>query len=144
MRFTVGLSWLRHLCSVVWRSGTVPVGLWTGVVVPVFKKGDRRVRSNYRGTTLLSLLGKVYSGVLERRLGPIVEPQLQEHWCGFRPGHRTVDQLFTLSCLHAGSLGICRSTLHVLFGLRLMNGSPGGFYGGCCGWPVVAGHSIPV
>ncbi|TWW74689.1 hypothetical protein D4764_14G0006920 [Takifugu flavidus] len=34
----------------------------------VAEKGDRRVCSNYRGTTLLSLPGKVYSGVLERRL----------------------------------------------------------------------------
>jgi len=40
----------------------------TGVVVPIFKKGDRRVCSNYRGITLLSLPGKVYVRVLERRL----------------------------------------------------------------------------
>ena len=50
----------------------------TGVVVPLFKKGDRRVCSNYRGITLLSLLGKVYSGELERRVRQIVEPQIEE------------------------------------------------------------------
>ena len=58
-----------------WGLCTVPAAWQTGVVVPIFKKGDRRVCSNYRGITLLSLPGKVYSRVLERRLWPIVEPQ---------------------------------------------------------------------
>ncbi|KAL3987397.1 N-acetylgalactosamine 4-sulfate 6-O-sulfotransferase [Sarotherodon galilaeus] len=70
----VGLSWLTRLCNVVWRSGAVPLDWQTGVVVPIFKKGDRRVCSNYRGITLLSLPGKVYARVLERRVRPLVEP----------------------------------------------------------------------
>ncbi|KAK3537288.1 hypothetical protein QTP70_006984 [Hemibagrus guttatus] len=69
----VGLSWLTHLCNIAWRSGTVPLDWATGVVVPLFKKGDRRVCSNYRGITLLSLPGKVYSRVLERRVRPVLE-----------------------------------------------------------------------
>uniref|UniRef100_A0A8C6S4J5 Reverse transcriptase domain-containing protein n=1 Tax=Neogobius melanostomus TaxID=47308 RepID=A0A8C6S4J5_9GOBI len=89
----VGLSWLTRLCNIEWRSGTVP---WIGVVVPLFKKGDRRVCSNYRGITLLSLPGKVYSRVLERRIRPIVEPWIQEEQCGFCPGRGTLDQLYTL------------------------------------------------
>ncbi|KAK3561732.1 hypothetical protein QTP86_012988 [Hemibagrus guttatus] len=56
-----------------WRSGTVPLDWTTGVVVPHFKKGDWRVCSNYRGITLLSLPGKVYSRVLERRVRPVLE-----------------------------------------------------------------------
>ncbi len=57
----VGLSWLTRLFSVAWSSGTVPLELQTGVVVPIFKKGDWRVCSSYRGITLLSLPGKVYA-----------------------------------------------------------------------------------
>ncbi|KAK3518675.1 hypothetical protein QTP70_007168 [Hemibagrus guttatus] len=38
----VGLSWLTRLCNIAWRSGTVPLDWATGVVVPLFKKGDRR------------------------------------------------------------------------------------------------------
>ncbi|KAK3562395.1 hypothetical protein QTP86_033533 [Hemibagrus guttatus] len=45
----------------------------TRVVVALFKKGDRRVCSNYRGITLLSFPGKVYSRVLERRVRPVLE-----------------------------------------------------------------------
>jgi len=73
-----GMSWLTCIFSVAWRSGKVPVEWHTGVVVPISKKVDQRVCSNYRGITLLSLPGKVYSRVLERWLRPIVEPQLQE------------------------------------------------------------------
>ena len=99
----VGLPWLTRLCSIAWRSGTVPLEWQTGVVVPLFKKGDRRVCSNYRGITLLSLPGKVYARVLERRIQPIVEPWIQEEQCGFCPGRGTLDQLYTLAGVLEGS-----------------------------------------
>ncbi|KAK3534950.1 hypothetical protein QTP70_002031 [Hemibagrus guttatus] len=69
----VGLSWLTRLCNIVWQSGTVPLDWVTGVVIPLFKKGDQRVCSNYRGITLLSLPGKVYSRVLEWRVRPVLK-----------------------------------------------------------------------
>ncbi|TWW64289.1 hypothetical protein D4764_03G0012970 [Takifugu flavidus] len=99
----VGLSWLTRLCKIAWTSGAVPLDWQTGVVVPLFKKGDRRVCSNYRAITLLNLPGKVYSGVLERRVRRIVEPRVQEEQCGFRPGRGTVDQLYTLSRVFEGA-----------------------------------------
>lgn len=40
----------------------------TGVLVSIFKKGDQRMCSNFRGITILSLPGKVYFRVLEKRL----------------------------------------------------------------------------
>ena len=73
-----GLSWLTRLINIAWKSGAVPKEWQTGVVVPLFKKGDQRVCANYRGITLLSLPGKVYSKVLERRVRPIVKPQIEE------------------------------------------------------------------
>ncbi|KAK3571287.1 hypothetical protein QTP86_005927 [Hemibagrus guttatus] len=38
----VGLSWLTRLCKIAWRSGTVSLDWATGVVIPLFKKGDQR------------------------------------------------------------------------------------------------------
>ncbi|KAL7876407.1 hypothetical protein AOLI_G00113700 [Acnodon oligacanthus] len=55
------------------------------------------------GITLLSLPGKVYAKVLERRLRPIVEPQIEEEQYGFRLGHGTMDQLFTLLWIVEGA-----------------------------------------
>ncbi|KAM9358371.1 uncharacterized protein ABDE67_003862 [Symphorus nematophorus] len=75
----VGLSWLTRLCSIAWQSGTVPMEWQTGVVVPLFKKGDRRVCSNYRGITLLSLPGKVYSRAFDRVPRGILWEVLREY-----------------------------------------------------------------
>uniref|UniRef100_A0A3B3XWS4 Sulfotransferase n=1 Tax=Poecilia mexicana TaxID=48701 RepID=A0A3B3XWS4_9TELE len=44
------LCWLTRLCNIAWTSGAAPLDQQTGVVVPLFKKGDRRVCSNYRGS----------------------------------------------------------------------------------------------
>lgn len=68
----------------------------TGVVVPIFKKGDQRVCSNYRGITLLSLPGKAFARVLHSRLTEVVDHKIQEEQCGFRRGRGTTDQLFLL------------------------------------------------
>lgn len=51
----------------------------------------------------LSLPGKVYSGILERRVHRIVKPWIQEEQCGFRPGRRTVDKRYTLSRVLEGA-----------------------------------------
>ncbi|KAI3356640.1 hypothetical protein L3Q82_017838 [Scortum barcoo] len=61
----VGLSWLTRLCNIAWRLGTVPLEWQTGVVVPLFKKGDRRVCSNYRGSHFSASPGRSTPGVLE-------------------------------------------------------------------------------
>uniref|UniRef100_A0A8C6LI62 Reverse transcriptase domain-containing protein n=1 Tax=Nothobranchius furzeri TaxID=105023 RepID=A0A8C6LI62_NOTFU len=92
----VGLCWLTWFCNIAWTSRAVPLDWQTGVVILLFKKGDHRVCSNYRGITILSLPGKVYPGVLERRVHRIVEPQIQKEQCGFHPGRGTLDQLYTL------------------------------------------------
>lgn len=73
----IGPSQLTCFFSVVWRSGTVPMKWQTGVVVPIFKKGNRRV-----GFTVCSRL-------LEKRLRPTVEPQILEEQCGFCAGPGT-------------------------------------------------------
>ncbi len=74
-----------------------------GIVVrrSFFEKGDQWV---------LSLCEKAYSRMLERRLWPIVKPQIQVEQHRFHPGHGTVNQFFTLllevsSSLHMFGLG---------------------------------------
>ncbi len=49
--------------------------------------------ASYRGITLLSLPGKVYSKVLERKVQPIIKSRIEEEQCGFHPGHETSDHL---------------------------------------------------
>uniref|UniRef100_A0A8C6KH39 Reverse transcriptase domain-containing protein n=1 Tax=Nothobranchius furzeri TaxID=105023 RepID=A0A8C6KH39_NOTFU len=110
----VGLSWLTRLCNIAWSSGAVAMEWHTGVVVPIFKKGDLRVCSDYRGITLLSLPGKVFSKVLERRVRSIFESQIEEEQYGFCPGRGTVDQLYTLARVMEGAREFAQS-IHMCF-----------------------------
>ena len=91
-----GLRWLTRVFEVAWKTGRVPLDWQTGVVVPIFKKGDQRECCNYRGITLLSLPGKVYARVLHSRLTEAVDQKIQDEQCGFRRGRGTTDQLFIL------------------------------------------------
>ena len=59
---------LEQLFSVVWHEETVPRQWGEGLIVNLFKKGDREDPGNYRGITLLSVIGKVFCKVLNNRL----------------------------------------------------------------------------
>ena len=91
-----GILWLTRVCQVAWKLGKTPKDWQTGMIIPIFKKGDRKQCTNYRGISLLSLPGKVYAKCLERKCRQLVETQLEDGQCGFRPGRSTTDQIFTL------------------------------------------------
>ena len=57
----VGMVNLLHqLFKVVWREETVPKQWREGLIVNLFKKGDKEDPGNYRGSTLLSVVSKVF------------------------------------------------------------------------------------
>ena len=62
-----GILWLTRVCQVTWKLGKTPRYWQPGVITPIFKKGDRKQCTNYRGISLLSLPGKVYAKCLERK-----------------------------------------------------------------------------
>ena len=51
---------LQQLFSVIWREEIVPPQWREGLIVNLFKKGDKEVPGNYRGITLLSVVGKFF------------------------------------------------------------------------------------
>ena len=59
---------LHQLFSVVWHAELVPPQWREGLIVNLFKKGDKEVPGNYRGITLLSVVGKVFCKILNNRL----------------------------------------------------------------------------
>ena len=48
------------MCCEAWRIEQVPRDWMQGVIFPLYKDGDNRDPLNYRGITLLSIVGKVY------------------------------------------------------------------------------------
>ena len=59
---------LEQLFSVIWQEEIVPRQWKEGLIVNIFKKGDREDPANYRGITLLSVVGKVFYKILNNRL----------------------------------------------------------------------------
>jgi hypothetical protein len=87
-----------RMCEIMWRSEGVPDDWSRGVIVPVWKAGDRTNVANYRGITLLSVVGKMYAIVLNTRLREWSEERgvICEEQGGFRRGRGCRDQLLSL------------------------------------------------
>ena len=77
-----GILWSRRVCQIAWKFGKTTRDWQTCVVIPIFKKGDRKQCTNYRGISLLSLQGKVCSKCLEKKYREIVESKLEDGQCG--------------------------------------------------------------
>ena len=52
----------------VWSEELVPPKWREGLIVNLFKKGNREDPGNYRGITLLSVVGKVFCKIVNDRL----------------------------------------------------------------------------
>jgi endonuclease/exonuclease/phosphatase family metal-dependent hydrolase len=85
-----------RLVKQVWSEESMPSAWNVGVICPIFKKGDRMDCRNYRGVTLLSVVYKIFSGVLRARLSKYAERMIGEYQSGFREGRGTIDQVFTI------------------------------------------------
>ena len=66
-------------------------------IITHFKnKGERSDCNNYRGISLLSVIGKVFAKVILIRLQKLSERVYPESQCGFRAGRSTIDMVFSL------------------------------------------------
>ena len=50
--------------------------------------------SNYRGINLLSVVGKIYAGILVDKVRKVTEGLIDDEQGVFRAGRRCVDQIF--------------------------------------------------
>ena len=83
-------------------SGEIPEDWLVGLIIPIYKnKGSKEEANNYRGITLLSCLGKLFTSILNDRLTEFCENNaiLNESQAGFRKGYSTLDHIFTLKTL---------------------------------------------
>ena len=66
-------------------------------IITLYKnKGERNDCNNYRGISLLSIVGKVFARVILIRLQKLAERIYPESQCGFRAERSTIDMVFSL------------------------------------------------
>src|ERR1700722_14541118 len=85
---------LLLLFKIMWEEERVPKD-WARAI---YKEGDRKNVDNYRGITLLSVVGKLYTSILNSRISSWLEKEkkLVEEQGGFRAKRSTVEQVFIL------------------------------------------------
>ena len=95
------VTYLWKLYQKIFDGEQFPTEWSRGLIFPLFKGGPEDFKldpNKYRGITLLSIVGKTYTSVLNRRLTNFCESNniLVDEQAGFRRERSTVDQLFTL------------------------------------------------
>ena len=86
----------------VFNTGIIPDEWSQGMISPIYKnKGDKASPDNYRGITILSCFGKLFTAILNNRLNNYLESMnlLCEEQAGFRKKYGTTDHIFNLKCI---------------------------------------------
>ena len=90
-------DWNWRLCNMAFENGVVLENWRSVVIVPLYKgKGERTECKNYRYISLLSMVGKIYAGILVDRVCRMTGSLIDDEQVGFRGGRVCVDQIFTL------------------------------------------------
>ena len=77
------VNMLHPLFKEIWQAKHVPDEWKEGYLIKLPKKGDLSNCSNYRGITLLSVPGKVFSRIILNRIKDAVDPLLRDQQAGF-------------------------------------------------------------
>ena len=97
----LGDAYLKLFNKVI-ETGNVPDEWGIGLIKPLYKgKGNIHDCDNYRGITLLSCIGKLFTSVLNNRLNAFITDNniLSQNQAGFRKSHSTLDHVYSLKCL---------------------------------------------
>jgi len=76
-------SEIHKLINSIWNKEELSEEWKELIIVPIYKKGDKKDCSNYRGIQLLPTMYKTLSNILLSRLTPYVEEITGDHQCGF-------------------------------------------------------------
>ena len=66
--FDIVVPFLLAFYNRLFLNGEYPKAWAQGIIVPIFKNGNTDDAHNYRGITLINILGKIYSQILLNRL----------------------------------------------------------------------------
>ena len=105
------------LFNKIFDHGEFPEEWAVGIIVLLFKSGDKSNLDNYRGITLLSIFGKLFLGILLERLKTVLDnfKILENNQIAYRKGYQTSDHLLTFTSIIQNALNQNNSNLYVCF-----------------------------
>ena len=87
---------LHPLFEKIWKEEKFPDEWKEGHLIKLPKKGDLTNCNNYRGITLLVIIGKVFNRIILNRMKTTVDEKLRDNQAGFRANRSCTDQITTL------------------------------------------------
>ena len=84
---------LLRTLNEVWSQKQIPESWRTANVVSIFKKGDSTDPANYRPISLLAILYKIYTGILQRRISKAIDQRIRSTQYGFRKYKSTLQPI---------------------------------------------------
>ena len=88
---------LMRQCDLLWTLEEEPPDDWSRILInAIFKKESKLEVKNYRGISLLSVPGNVFTYVLLMMMKKETDSLLWDNQAGFRQNRPTIDQIFTL------------------------------------------------
>ena len=92
------VPFLTKLFKKLYDRSYFPLDWCKSVIIHLFKKGEDSNPDNYRGISLLSIVSKVFTAILNKRLYAWAENEekISKEQASFRKGYSTIDHIFTL------------------------------------------------
>ena len=99
MSLDVIIPKLNVLFNKIMEVGKFPNQWCLALITPIHKKGSVNDPANYRGISLLNVMGNIFTKIINERLviWANVCGKLYEEQAGFRAKYSTVDQIFVLN-----------------------------------------------
>ena len=92
---------LVDLFNMLYSTWYYPESWTTCIIVPIYKKSDRKIPGNYRGITLTSTMSKLFTFILNKRFCDWLDNAntLSETQFAYRKGRNTTDEVFVLNSI---------------------------------------------
>ena len=112
------ILFMTKLFNTIFDKGIYPSEWAKAIIIPIHKKkGNIHSVDNYRGVSLLSIISKCYTSVLNTRLFTWLEEneRIVETQAGFHINYSTADQIFNLYAIAQKCLNKKGQKLYLAF-----------------------------
>ena len=106
----------KIICQ-IFNSGVYPINWSKSMIIPLHKKGDASDVKNYRGISLINIMSKIFSHILQSRLKAWCESNdlIPEEQAGFRKDYSTIDNIFNLNAVVQKYITKSKGRFYTLF-----------------------------